>query len=71
MPQYRIQIDRSLCSGFGSCVDAAPDVFALGGDGIATSREDGADGRALEAARGCPMGAITVFDAETGEQVAP
>ena len=23
-PTYRIQIDRSLCSGFGSCVDVAP-----------------------------------------------
>jgi ferredoxin len=69
MPRYRIQIDRSLCSGFGSCVDAAPGSFALGDDGIAAVREGGPDDRALEAARGCPMGAITVFDAETGEQV--
>jgi ferredoxin len=70
MPQYRIQVDRSLCSGFGSCVDAAPGTFALAGDGIATVRAEGADDDALEAARGCPMGAIAVFDAATGEQLA-
>jgi ferredoxin len=70
MSRYRIQIDRSLCSGFGSCVDTAPEAFVLGGDGIAAVREGGLDDRVLEAARGCPMGAIAVFDAETGEQVA-
>jgi ferredoxin len=68
--QYRIQIDRSLCSGFGSCVDASPEAFALGGDGIAVALEGSLDARVIEAARGCPMGAITVLDTETGEQVA-
>ena len=67
---YRIQIDRSLCSGFASCVDTAPGTFTLGDDGIAAVREGlPADG-VLEAARGCPMGAIAVFDAETWEQLA-
>ena len=70
MPRYRIQIDRSLCSGFGSCVETAPESFALGGDGIAAVRDGGLDDRPLEAARGCPMGAIAVFDAETGERLA-
>ena len=70
MSRYRIQIDRSLCSGFGSCADAAPESFALGGDGIAVVLDGGLDDRVLEAARGCPMGAIAVFDAETGKQVA-
>ena len=31
MSTYRIEIDRSLCSGFGSCVNEAPGVFALDG----------------------------------------
>ena len=70
MSRYRIEIDRSLCSSFGSCVDAAPESFVLGGDGIAAVRVGGADERAVEAARGCPMGAIAVCDAETAEQVA-
>lgn len=70
MPRFRIQIDRSLCSGFGSCVDVAPDAIALGPDGLAVARDDEHDDRVLEAARGCPMGAIAVFDAETREQAA-
>lgn len=67
MPRYRIQIDRSLCSGFGSCVDAAPGAFALGDDGIAIVREGGPDDGVLEAANGCPMGAITVVELEEME----
>jgi len=61
----RIEIDRSLCSGFGSCVDAAPAVFRLGDDGIAVALVEETDApAALEAARSCPMGAIALFDAE-------
>ena len=33
---YRVVIDRSLCSGFGSCADLAPKVFELEG-GVATA----------------------------------
>ena len=67
---YRIEIDRSLCSGFGSCVDAAPEVFRLGDDGLAVAlvEESGASA-ALEAARSCPMGAIAVLD-EQGREAA-
>jgi ferredoxin len=62
---YRIVIDRSLCSGFGACADLAPDVFELGGDGIASVRVGTtADEAALEAAAACPMGAITVVEEE-------
>ena len=25
--KYRIEIDRSLCSGFGACAELAPDVI--------------------------------------------
>ena len=48
---YRIVIDRQLCSGFGSCVDAAPKVFELDRSGIASLlvSEDG-DAAVLEAA---------------------
>jgi ferredoxin len=67
---YRIQIDRSLCSGFGSCADLAPRSVRLGPDGLAepTSAET-EDDDVLEAAASCPMGAITVLD-ETDAQVA-
>ena len=58
---YRIQIDTSLCSGFGICAELAPDVIAVGPDGLATIRTGLTDNPAvLEAANSCPMAAITV-----------
>jgi len=62
---FRIEIDRSLCSGYGSCIDAAPGLFELGPDGVAVARMDVTDAReALDAADACPMAAITVFSEE-------
>jgi len=62
---YRIVIDRNACSGFGSCVETAPASFALGDDGIAVATA-GADELdvLLVAARDCPMGAISIVDAD-------
>ncbi len=58
---YRIEIDRSLCSGFGACAELAPDVFEVAGDGIASIRAGTSDDpNVLEAADACPMGAIFV-----------
>ena len=71
MSTYRIVIDRSLCSGFGTCADLAPNVFQVAGDGIAEARVGESDDPAiLEAAAQCPMGAIAVYDLATGEQAA-
>jgi ferredoxin len=62
MSRYRIEIDRSLCSGFGACAELAPDVIELEG-GIATARVGVTDDAGvLEAAAACPMGAITVVE---------
>jgi ferredoxin len=66
----RIEIDRSLCSGFGSCVSAAPELFRLGDDGVAVLLVGESDApAALEAARSCPMGAILLLD-EQGQEAA-
>jgi ferredoxin len=71
MTTYRIVIDRSLCSGFGTCAEMAPDLFEVGPDGIAATRAGTSDDPAvLDAAASCPMGAIAVFDLATGEQAA-
>jgi len=68
---YKIVIDRSLCSGFGSCADLAPDLFEVGPDGVAAARVGESDDEAvLDAAASCPMAAISVFDLATGEQAA-
>ncbi len=63
MTTYRIEIDRTLCSGFGSCVQAAPGAFALDAGGIATPLVVLSDDeRVLDAAASCPMGAISVTE---------
>jgi ferredoxin len=71
MSTYKVVIDRSLCSGFGTCAELAPDVFSLAGDGIAEARVGTTDDpAALEAAAQCPMAAVAVFDLASGEQAA-
>ena len=58
---YRIIIDRSICDGYGACADIDPTDFTIGDDGLATAPDVAHDPeRAREAARQCPMGAITV-----------
>lgn len=71
MSTYRIAVDTGLCSSFGSCLDHAPAVFSLDAGGTATARLAQTDDSAvIEAARSCPMGAISVVDAATGKQAA-
>ena len=71
MTLYRIEIDRSLCCGFGTCVDLAPHLIQLDGSSIAALRVgETNDELALEAAASCPMGAIAVYDLATGKQAA-
>jgi ferredoxin len=69
---YRLEVDRSLCSGFGSCVELVPGVFRLAEDGLAEALgAESAEAGVVEAAVSCPMGAIRVVDADTGEEVVP
>ncbi|HEU5041151.1 MAG TPA: ferredoxin [Gemmatimonadales bacterium] len=69
---YRIRINRSLCSGYAECVGLAPEVFRLGDDDVCVVIDpEGADAEAiLDAARGCPVDAITLMD-EFEDQVWP
>jgi ferredoxin len=67
-----IQIDRSLCVGFGDCIAEAPEAFQLDDEGIAVfidpdrvNRE-----RLLAACDACPVDAFTVWDSE-GRQLVP
>ena len=70
MSTYRIVIDRSLCSGFGTCAELAPHLYEVGADGVAAVRVGETDDpAALESAAQCPMGAIAVYLA-SGEQAA-
>jgi ferredoxin len=69
---YRIRIDRGLCSGYGECVGIAPEVFQLGDDHVSLvlDPEGTDDEMILDAARACPVDAITLFD-EFEDQVWP
>ena len=68
----RLCIDRSLCVGFGDCVDIAPEAFKLDDESIAILLEpDRVDReRLLRACDACPVDAITVWD-EDGQQLVP
>jgi ferredoxin len=62
----RIDIDKDVCIGAGQCALTAPDVFTQDDDGYSTllpGRHDGGDSPLLrEAARACPVSAITVSE---------
>jgi ferredoxin len=60
-----IDIDRNVCIGAGQCALAAPGVFTQDDDGFSEllpGREGGGDPMVREAARACPVGAITTSD---------
>lgn len=67
-----VRIDRTLCVGFGDCVEEAGEAFRLDEEGIVVfvdparvTRE-----RVLRACDACPVDALTVTDAE-GRQLVP
>ena len=71
MALYRVEIDRSLCSGYGICADLAPGVIELDDRAEATLRAAETDDAAvLAAAAECPMGAIAVLETASGQQAA-
>lgn len=68
---WKIELDEALCSGMGDCARIAPDVVAIGDDGLALLRSGTtSDPAALDAVRACPMAALRAMRIDTGEQVA-
>ncbi|MEU8547074.1 ferredoxin [Streptomyces roseoverticillatus] len=67
MSPHRVSIDSDICIGSGQCALTAPSVFDQDDDGfgvVRSGREDGAgDPMVKEAARACPVQAITVEEA--------
>ncbi|MEU3825655.1 ferredoxin [Streptomyces sp. SID486] len=60
-----IDIDKDACIGAGQCALAAPGVFTQDDDGysmLLPGSENGEDPMTREAARACPVSAITVRD---------
>ena len=68
-----VEIDRELCYGFGDCVSTAPDVFELDDEEKAIVIDPNGAPRddLIDAAWNCPVTAITIREASTGEQLVP
>ena len=69
----RVRVDHLLCVGNAMCETFAPNVFRLNDDRQSEAIDPEGDTveKILEAAESCPVSAILVEDAETGEQLFP
>ncbi len=68
-----VAIDRDLCIGAATCVSIAPKTFTLDSEAKAILLETGSDDSdeaIVDAARSCPVAAITIED-EKGQKVYP
>jgi ferredoxin len=67
-----VEIDRTLCVGFGDCIELGPDLFEFDDDGIVRFRA-GCEATAREtliaACNVCPVDALVVYDA--GVRIVP
>jgi ferredoxin len=73
MAELEIVADHNRCVGSTMCVQLAPTVFALDDAGQSTVTDPGGAARdeIIDAASQCPMEAITVVDARSGEELFP
>jgi ferredoxin len=67
--KVEVQIDKEACLAYGDCAELAPEAFQVED----TARLVGSAPleKLIDAARACPSEAITLLDADTGEQIAP
>ena len=68
-----VRIDHATCVGNAMCEAIAPKVFRLNENRQSEAVDPAGDTveKILEAAENCPVSAIFVEDAETGEQLFP
>lgn len=71
--RWTVTVDRLVCVRTGLCAATAPAEFDLDedGQGHATADTLPASPTVREAAESCPVEAITITDADTGEHVFP
>jgi ferredoxin len=71
--QVRVRVDHQVCVGNAMCTTVAPRVFVLNAERQSEVVNPIVDSMEtiLEAAESCPVSAIIVEDAETGEVLFP
>ncbi len=71
--KLRITVDHNVCVGNAMCELFASNTFALNDDrqSMVANPEGDPEEKVLEAAENCPVSAIIVEDAETGERLFP
>ncbi len=71
--KLKVTVDRNLCIGAATCIAVAPKTFVLDDEAkaiILDSAVQETDMTIIEAAKACPVAAITIED-ETGKKVFP
>jgi ferredoxin len=73
MPRLRAEVARAKCRSFGKCMSVAPEGLAFDEErkARAVAGADVPEETLLKAAKSCPYRAITVLDADSGEQLFP
>jgi ferredoxin len=71
--KLRITVDHNVCVGNAMCENFAPNTFELNEErqSIVKNPDGDPEELILEAAENCPVSAILVEDAETGETLFP
>ena len=73
MAKLKIVVNQDECIGDGLCAQDAPNTFEMNDDDKAVVKDPPGDDEEtiIEAAKSCPVDAITITDEETGEQLCP
>ncbi|MBF9073087.1 ferredoxin [Streptacidiphilus fuscans] len=71
--RWHVEVDRAVCISSGFCAGSAPEAFRLDAARQSHPREDELDASesVLAAAESCPVEAILIQMAETGDPVFP
>ncbi len=64
----KIEVNKDLCIGCGSCVAIDPDTFEFGDDGFAEAKKQEITDEVREAAEGCPSEAIQIIEDEKEDE---
>jgi ferredoxin len=70
--RWNLEIDHTRCVGSGMCAGVAPEYFTIVGEvSRPVAATVTADDTVMAAAECCPMEAIAVTEASTGERLFP